>query len=218
MGSFGFHDDSFGRMTLSGADNGGQDTDYHFWPTVLANGAEATWHTHAMGGEVRPELQGNRAQYGGPGIFDEDYPAGTFEHQDFNRCAAVTHATYILNAWAFDGGYCGDALAKANAAGDRLGYAFVVSSIAYNQSSGSPATTSVSVTVTQKGIAPFYYPLSLTLSCSGEDTLTAPGVNAIIAEGDTETFTFTLSATSACLGQVTVGLQSPAGDRMGAKA
>lgn len=139
----------------------------------------------------------------------------------------IARRRYILNQEAFNTGkgYSDDEddsgssdLERALAAHAKLGYAFVVSDITYTASSGSPATTSVSVTVTQKGIAPFYYPLSLTLSCSGEDTLTAPGVNAIIAEGDTETFTFTLSATSACLGQVTVGLQSPAGDRMGAKA
>lgn len=69
--------------------------------------------------------------------------------------------------------------------------------------------TSVSVTVTQRGIAPFYYPLSLTLSCSGvSPALTATGVEAIIAEGDSETFSFSLPATSACLSAVTVGLES----------
>ena len=128
----------------------------------------------------------------------------------------IARRTYILNQEAFNTGkgYSDDEddsgssdLERALAAHAKLGYAFVVSDITYTASSGSPATTSVSVTVTQKGVAPFYYPLSLTLSCAGVDTSILPGVEAIIEADDSASFDFTLSATSECLAAVTVGLQ-----------
>ena len=72
------------------------ETDWFFWPSMLANQAEESWKTAPMGGEVRPELQGI--------LFKEDYPARTYHvgahgadsKQDFDESAAVTHATYLL--------------------------------------------------------------------------------------------------------------------------
>ena len=66
----------------------------------------------------------------------------------------------------------------------------------------------MSVTVTQKGVAPFYYPLSLTLSCPGADMVALTGVEAIIEADASRSFDFTLSATPECLAAVTVRLQT----------
>ena len=195
-GTFGYHDDSFARYTLSGAPNGGVETEWHFWPSAIAASQQTFWRTNVMGGEVRPELQ--------PDIFNEDYPAGEEEKQDFDLCARTTHTSQMLNAHAFSDGYTGTALGKARASGDKLGYAFVVSSITYTPA--SQGTTAVTVTVTQKGIAPFYYPLSLKLSCAGQSDATVTGVQAIIDEGDSRAFSFSLPAEASCLSAVSVGL------------
>ena len=56
----------------------------------------------AMGGEVPPELQAT--------IFDDNYAAGTQYKQDFGMCAEETHATYMLNYYAFQTSDTGNAL------------------------------------------------------------------------------------------------------------
>lgn len=197
---FGLHDDSFAYSTLDGDANGGDDAPWFFWPSVVAAGADAVWRTGAMGGELRPELQAE--------VFNDDYPAGTAFKQDYTACTEATHATYMLNHYAFSTGYTGSALQRAVAASDRMGYAFVVSAITVGQPT-IEAMSSVAVTVTQKGVAPFYYPLALTLSCPGTETRTTDGVEDIIAEGEAVTFGFMLPARRGCLEQVSVGLQSP---------
>jgi hypothetical protein len=92
-----------------------------------------------------------------------------------------------------------------------MGYAFYVSDIAASVSSITNAqTVNVSVAITQIGVAPFYYDLSLVLQCdNGLVRKLLPGVNEIIEKGDSRTFIFTdIPATSACLEQVELSLDS----------
>ena len=201
-GVLGLHDDSFAYSTLDGDADGGGETPWYFWPSLVNHSppADTVWRTGAMGGELRPELQET--------IFNDDYPTGTHGHQDFVRCVEETHATYMLNfkGYAPDFGYTGSALARARAASDRMGYAFIVTDVEQVDIQMMPA---IRVTVQQKGVAPFYYALSLTISCEGY-TASLPGVEDIIAEGDEQVFTFeNVPSSTACLAQVTIALDSP---------
>ena len=173
----GLHDDSFAYSTLDGAPNGGgAPMPWFFWPSVLAAGFSEVWRTGAMGGELRPELQAT--------IFDgAGYAAGTPFKQDFGACVAATHATYMLNNFAFSrwsGGYGGaarppGALSRARAGALLMGYRFRVSSVAAVEEEGGSggAAVSLAVNVTNDGIAPFYYPLALALELAPSCTVLA---------------------------------------------
>eukprot|EP01052_Picozoa_sp_SAG31_P004429 SAG31_NODE_183_length_20987_cov_8.711078_13_plen_268_part_00 len=190
---FGLHDDSFAYSTLDGEPNGGIDVDWFFWPKVVQAGADNLWQTGVMGGELRPELQET--------VFNPDYPAGTEYHQDYTLCVEQTHATYMVNHYAFSTGYTGEALERAIDASNRMGYAFIVSAIDLE----GPM---VSVTITQRGVAPFYYLLNLTLSCESFSR-SLPGVETIVAEGDNATFAFdSVPTTQECRSQVAISLAS----------
>jgi hypothetical protein len=112
-----------------------------------------------MGGETRPELQSI--------IFKSTYkPRSDSNSQDFIKCVKTTHATYILHSNAFkNDGYSGIELDNARRSHSLLGYNYVISEVgALSAKNGS---ISIDVTMKQIGVAPFYYPLSLLLECSG---------------------------------------------------
>ncbi len=195
---FGLHDDSFAHSTI---DEGiyGQPMNWFFWSQVVNAGATDFWMLGPMGGEVRPELQST--------IFDHNNEAGTEYKQDFGMCSETTHATYMLNYHAAWPGYSGSALDNARAASDRMGYAFRLMEVAVANGAVID-TVDVTATVIQDGIAPFYYDLGIDLSCSGYSA-TIGGVDGIVAEGSSASFTFTsVPATSSCLSSVAFSLSS----------
>jgi hypothetical protein len=194
----GLHDDSFAFSTLDGAANGNINVDWFFWPQVQTAGQSTFWKKAAMGGETRPELQAT--------IFESGYQAGTSYNQDFMTCVSTTHATYMIHHDAFQSGYSGTELANARSAHARMGYNFQVTSVAV--ASSSTGTVAVDVTVKQTGVAPFYYPLSLALSCSGTTT-TVSGVDDLIENGALKVFSFqNIPATSTCLDSIKISLKS----------
>lgn len=163
------------------------------------------WQHSVMGGEIYPPLQED--------IFHPTYPAGTPYKQDYFACTNITHATYMLNNYAFSPGYpVGSELDKAIKASHALGYDFIVTRVSVSEQINKNVT--ITVEVTQIGVAPFYYPLSLTFSChtlnNGTLTLSQPGVEGILHQGSAGNFTFTNIPTDAtCLNAVTIGLSSP---------
>eukprot|EP00590_Aulacoseira_subarctica_P003526 CAMPEP_0172434114 /NCGR_PEP_ID=MMETSP1064-20121228/70450_1 /TAXON_ID=202472 /ORGANISM="Aulacoseira subarctica , Strain CCAP 1002/5" /LENGTH=506 /DNA_ID=CAMNT_0013182313 /DNA_START=68 /DNA_END=1590 /DNA_ORIENTATION=+ len=197
---FGLHDDSFAYSTLDGAANGGVVVSWFFWPTVKSASYTNFWKTAAMGGEIYPDLQST--------IFNSNYPAGTSYHQDFILCANTTHATYMLNAYAFATGYTGDALTKAKAASNSMGYCFRVTNVVAIVGSGP--TAQLTVEVAQCGIAPFYYPLSLIVSCnSGSYQYNRTGVEKLLIQaGDAANFTVSVANNNSCLNQISISLNS----------
>ena len=197
---FGLHDDSFAHSTI---DEGiyGEPMSWFFWSQVQAKAATDFWMSGAMGGEVRPELQAT--------IFDDNYAAGTQYKQDFGMCAETTHATYMLNYYAFGASYTGNTLASARAASDQMGYAFRLAEVSVAEGSVG-STVDITATVSQNGIAPFYYDLSIALSCPDGFSGTLGGVNNIASAGSTASFTFaTVPATSTCLSSLVFSLESP---------
>jgi hypothetical protein len=197
----GQYDGGFGYHTVDGPSNGNIQQGWFFWPNMQNAGQADFWKTSVMGGETRPELQKI--------IFTDDYPAGTENHQDFMLCVETTHASYVLHHDAFiNGGYAGSVLQNALYAHDRLGYSYFVSQVGI-ESIGLDQVD-VHVTVTQAGVAPFYYDLDLQLYCPG---LNRPrrlgGVNFILGQGDSRTFSFPgVPATSLCLSDISLSLES----------
>jgi hypothetical protein len=195
----GFHDDSFSFSTLDGAANGNVAVSWFFQPQLQSSNSTDFWKRGVMGGETRPELQAT--------IFSPGYPAGTQNHQDFMACVEATHATYMVNFAAFSNtGYDGTTLVNAKHAHARMGYNFQVTNVAVTSSSAG--SVSVDVTVMQTGVAPFYYPLSLVLSCP-TTTQMVGGVDGLIQKGDSKVFSFTgISADASCLNAITMTLAS----------
>ncbi len=144
----GFHDDSFAYSTMG-------DVDWFFLPALEAVGAAERWESVAIGGELRPELQG--------AVFSDDYVLDTYA-QDVLECIEATHASYLLNYHAFNGGgvgYLGADRERAEQAALRMGYRFEISAarLLLTGLEGGRVQAEVSVDIGQRGVAPFYYPL-----------------------------------------------------------
>jgi hypothetical protein len=196
----GLHDDSFAYSTVDGNANGGQNVSWFFWPKVKTSGETTFWKKGVMGGETRPELQNQ--------IFKPEYAAGTAYKQDLMTCVKTTHASYLIHNAAFrNGGYSGIELSNALYAHARLGYNFRVNEITASQSSETQELV-VGVRVEQIGVAPFYYPLDLMLSCDGYGGK-AEGVEQLIEEGEENWFYFRkVPAVKTCLARLEVSLSS----------
>jgi hypothetical protein len=200
---FGLYDGSLAHYTLDGAANGGQIVDWFQYPQMIKANQTAMWKSRMMGGETYPDLQ--------PIIFNSTYPARTAGHQDFKDCIDALHLSYVVHHGAFQNGYTGEVLQKANMMHVHMGYAFYVSKVtALKKSTASSQSVDVSVLVTQVGVAPFYYDLQLVLKCrNGLVNMTLPGVNEIIEKNESRIFLFrNVPATTVCLSNVSLSLQS----------
>jgi hypothetical protein len=81
-------DGSFAYSTLDGAANGNVEQSWYFWNQVKDQNATNTfWKQSFMSGETRPEIQSI--------VFEPDYPAGTYERQDFMLCVNTTHTSFM---------------------------------------------------------------------------------------------------------------------------
>ena len=146
----GFHDDSFAYSTIG-------EESWFFLPGLEAAGADTRWTEVAIGGELRPELQSL--------VFSEDYLEGTYA-QDPVECIEKTHTSYLLNYKAFNGdstGYLGNQRLEAELAAIRMGYQFEIeeAEIMATVTASNEANATFEITLTQSGIAPFYYPIFL---------------------------------------------------------
>ena len=140
----GYHDDSFAAATLPG-------TGWSFVDKLQQFGAVDKWLTQPIGGELRPELQSC--------VFDVPDPCPEVAdpaQKDFAGSVAATHASWLLNQYAFDPTYAGDAQANAAAASRSLGYQFQATgfSLARGTQKGQ---SDLSMTIRNIGTAPFYY-------------------------------------------------------------
>ena len=111
--------------------------------------------TLLLGGELRPEVQQS--------IFEAN---SNSQHQNFSQCVEETHASMLLNFAAFSGGLNStNETQNAENSALMLGYALHVShaNLSDNQ---------LNLTIENRGIAPFYYPLSVHITDSENTTLT----------------------------------------------
>ena len=201
---FGLYDGSLAYSTLDGAANGGKNVSWFTYRQMQNAKQTDIWKSNMMGGETRPELQKI--------IFTDTYAARTEYHQDYKECIDALHISYALHHDAFqNGGYTGSMLQNANKIHAYMGYAFYVSEVAaYPSNLTTTRAIDVSVDITQLGVAPFYYDLSIVLECgNGVVKTKQSGVNTIIEKGAVKTFTFpNIPATTECLEKITLSLES----------
>lgn len=137
---FGYHDDSFGWATL---ETGRQGDDWFYLAALRQAGPAAMerWKTAPIGGEIRPELW--------PCLWKAE---GCTKGQNFARCVRETHATWLMDS-STSRALAPDERERALAAARSLGYELQVV-----QATAALAgrTLEVSVTITNRGVAPFY--------------------------------------------------------------
>lgn len=139
--AIGYHDDSFAWATVH---TGRKSDDWFFETRLRSAGALAKWRTQPIGGEVRPEVW--------ECLFDE--PSCAPQGQEFDRCLAVTHASWLCHEGVFRGQIQGRARERALRAVQRMGYELHV---ARADVALADSRITVALTVTNTGVAPFYY-------------------------------------------------------------
>ena len=135
----GFHDDSFAVSTLP-------TVDWHFLSQMNKNGLGDRWKTESIGGEIQPPIQ--QCVFEGPGSCKDTVA------EDFNEAVKSSHVTWLMNQQAYTTGYTGTELNNALAAHASLGYDFAATESRIQNTNG---TTTVSLKITNRGVAPFYY-------------------------------------------------------------
>jgi|GEM_PF-1004656 len=148
---FGFHDDSFAYATIG-------TVPWFFHPRMMAAGADTRWQQGPIGGEVYPQLQDS--------IFTPSYVVDTYS-QDFIQCIEDTHTSWMINNGAFraGGGYTGTQLDGARVAALTMGYEYAIPNFSIEASGlyQGAIDVAIEVDITNTGVAPFYYPLTLIL-------------------------------------------------------
>ncbi len=188
---FGYHDDSFTYSTLDGPYNGGFYYSYYTEPTLRRLNQTDFWKFGPMGGEIGPENINI--------VFDPTYQAGTLNQQDFYACSQLTHATYMKTGGVIRNyNIPQEVVDKANWNCARMGYSFQATYIAARVSIMDPTKVDIDVLLENSGIAPFYYPLDMLLTCSGIGVpYRISGVETIIDRRSAKTLRFLLASLQA---------------------
>ncbi len=139
--AIGYHDDSFAWATVH---TGKKSDDWFFESRLRVAGALGKWRTQPIGGEVRPEVW--------KCLFDE--PSCAPKGQEFDRCVAVTHVSWLCNEGVFRGKIQGAARERAIRAVQRMGYELHVAEAEVEVLDNQ---LNLSLLITNTGVAPFYY-------------------------------------------------------------
>jgi hypothetical protein len=140
---FGYHDDSFCWATLP---TGRPQDNWFFMAKMQAAGKEAIekWRTCPVGGEVRPEVWA--------GLWND--PSSAPAGQQFLQCVEQTHATWMMDS-SIARKLSPAQRERAIVGERRMGYEFQV--LAANLSPARKhSSRTLSVTVANRGVAPFY--------------------------------------------------------------
>ncbi|MBR7837086.1 fibronectin type III domain-containing protein [Actinospica durhamensis] len=149
----GYHDDSFCAIEGQGVtlpeSLGG--ASYSQLQLDLNQGTENKWITSSMGGEVYPPIQSDAFT---------NYPSGSSANDvdDMGDCINLTHATWMLDQGsqstsATDPG--------TDAAVEAMGYDFTANNAYFKPTTSG--TAEVGVQISNTGVAPFYYPWTMSL-------------------------------------------------------
>lgn len=149
----GFHDDSFAVSTLP-------TIDWHFLSLMDRAGMNDHWQSHPIGGEIQPPVQ--------TCLFDLTAECkDNVVAENFDEAVQASHVSWLMNETAWkDGGYTGDALVRAKAAHASLGYDFAATHVNLSTQGN---TVTVSLKVTNRGVAPFYYDWPVEFAILGAD-------------------------------------------------
>jgi hypothetical protein len=151
----GYHDDSFcykegnppAGVTLPQSLGG---AGYAQLQRALNQGVENKWITDSMGGEVRPEIQSSAFT---------SWPGGSGQVDNMKACIELEHTTWKINQTSQS---YAPTDANVAAAVRLMGYDLTATH-AYFPTSVTGSTATVGVTVVNNGVAPFYYPWTVTL-------------------------------------------------------
>ncbi|PJJ70838.1 uncharacterized protein DUF4832 [Diaminobutyricimonas aerilata] len=195
----GYHDDSFALSTMISP------LGWHFMDNMVAAGATEKWQQYSIGGELRPELQPCIFSAAGCPVIEEG------GDNDFAGSLEQTHATWLLNHYAFQTGYSEADKPAALAAAQSLGYSFRATEAWVPATTGAGATT-IGLTVSNIGVAPFYYdwPISIAyLDATGAvvRSVETDWLISDVASGATEQFVTTVDTTGLPAGDYTVVAQ-----------
>ena len=138
--NMGYHDDSFAWATL---ETGRKQDDWFYLAALRQAGPAAMerWQTAPIGGEIRPELW--------PCLWKTE---GCTKGQDFARSVRETHATWLMDS-STSRTLTPDEQERALAAARSLGYELQV---VQATAALTERKLEVSVTITNRGVAPFY--------------------------------------------------------------
>ncbi|ROO86974.1 carbohydrate binding protein with CBM6 domain [Actinocorallia herbida] len=150
----GYHDDSFcfregsplAGVTLPTSLGGAS---YSQLQRALDAGVENKWITSSMGGEVRPEIQSRAFSF---------WPGGSGDVDDMKACIELEHTTWKMNEQS--AGYSSTD-ANVAAAVRLMGYDLGVTDSYYTGTASG--TAKVGVRIANNGVAPFYYPWTVSL-------------------------------------------------------
>ncbi len=140
----GFHDDSFALSTLP-------PTNWHFWPRLLNAKLGDNWKTAPMGGEVYPGIQGC--------VWNNS--CTNPKNENFDLAVATTHASWLIYWTPLSA--TGEALRVGMEDAQSLGYTLHVPTASVTSSSVGQALSG-SVTIENRGVAPFYYPWTVQMA------------------------------------------------------
>ena len=150
----GYHDDSFcyregsplAGVTLPQSLGG---ADYAQLQRALNQGVENKWITDSMGGEVRPEIQSSAFT---------SWPGGSGQVDNMKACIELEHTTWKINQTSQSYSSSDPNVA---AAVRLMGYDLTATHAYFPNSATGSAT--VGVTIANNGVAPFYYPWTVSL-------------------------------------------------------
>jgi len=135
--AIGFHDDSFAEQTLD-------PPRWMFAGRLKTATATKQWRTQSIGGELLPTRQSCA------------FAAHSCTAQSYDESVDVTHASWLINHYAFHPGYAADEYPRALAGARRLGYDLFVSA-ANLPDLMTTDPLAVSVKMQNRGVAPFPY-------------------------------------------------------------
>ena len=141
---FGYHDDSFAWATIPTA----KPEDSWFFGSLLTSAGPAAvdkWKTNPIGGEIRPETWGC--------VFEE--PGCCPKGQEFANCVQHTHVSWLMDSGMFLKPPSKKLIEMAEQKTAPIGYRLTFESAALTSKGKKRVVT---LTVGNRGVAPFYYP------------------------------------------------------------
>jgi hypothetical protein len=152
-------------------------------------------------------------------LFTDQYPGGSENKQNFNDCVKVTHATSMgySHGWHANNyqGINGTELQRAQYATSRMGYSFEIDTVSVALNVNSKYAIDMDVMLKQVGVAPFYFPLFLSIYCSSTQQLLSTKKVAtselVGTNSKSKDQFFRINATEYCLtnGGIEFKLESP---------
>lgn len=197
--NLGYHDDSFAWATI---ETGVMADDWTFLVALRKAGPASMerWRTAPIGGEIRPELW--------PCLWKKE---GCKEGQDFARCVRETHASWLMES-STSRALTPDERERALAAAQSLGYELqIVKATAVLKG----RALDVSVTITNRGVAPFYadWPVRFVAVGSGgaESVGALPFALKSLLPAATDTQSVTLNLAKFAAGEIKllIGIPNP---------